>query len=90
MANQDGPVVNENQNQNPNPVQQNPQDDNQGQNCPPHNPFLPNVPLAQGASQRPQLKWSHFKPEFAGKPEDAEAHLLRMNNWMDTHDFPDN
>ena len=91
MANQDGPVVNENQNQNPNPVQQNPQDDNQGQNPPPHNPFLPNVPLALGAPQRPQLNWSHFKPKFAGKPEeDAEAHLLRMNNWMDTHDFPDN
>ena len=28
---------------------------------------------------------------FAGKPEeDAEAHLLRMNDWMDMHDFPDN
>ena len=36
----------------------------------------------------PQLNWSHFKPEFAGKPdEDAEAHLLRMNNWMYTHAF---
>ena len=30
----------------------------------------------------PQLNWSHYKPEFAGKPdEDAEAHLLRMNDW---------
>ena len=91
MANQDGPVVNENQNQNPNPVQQNPQDDNQGQNPPPHNPFLPNVPLALGMPQRPQLNGSHFKPEFAGKPEDdAEAHLPKMNDWMDTHDFLDN
>ena len=36
----------------------------------------------------PQLNWPHFKPEFAGKPdEDAEAHLLRMNDWMDTHAF---
>ena len=44
-----------------------------------------------GAPQRPQLNWSHFKPEFAGKPEeDAEAHLLRTNNWMDTHNFPGN
>ena len=35
-----------------------------------------------------QLNWSHFKPKFAGKPdEDAEAHLLRMNYWMDTHGF---
>ena len=25
----------------------------------------------------PQLNWSHFKPEFSGKPEkDTEAHLL--------------
>ena len=22
----------------------------------------------------PQLNWSHFNPEFPGKPEDAEAH----------------
>ena len=34
--------------------------------------------------------WSHFKPEFAGnRDEDAEAHLLRTNNWMDTHVFPE-
>ena len=37
----------------------------------------------------PQLNWSHFKPEFSGKPEDAEAHLLRTNDWMDTHAFPE-
>ena len=38
----------------------------------------------------PQLNWLHFKPEFAGKPEeDAEAHLLRTNEWMDTHAFPE-
>ena len=38
----------------------------------------------------PQLKWSHFKPEFAGKPyEDAEAHLPRTNDWMDTLTFPE-
>ena len=37
-----------------------------------------------------QLNWSYFKPEFAGKAEeDAEAHLLRTNDWMDTHNFPD-
>ena len=35
------------------------------------------------------LNWSHFKPEFSGKPvEDFEAHLLRTNDWMTTHDFP--
>ena len=40
------------------------------------------------AQQMPQLNWSHFKPEFPGKPEeDAESHLLRTNNWMNTHQF---
>ena len=38
-----------------------------------------------------QLNWSYFKPEFSGKPEeDAEAHLLRTNDWMETHNFPAN
>ena len=38
----------------------------------------------------PQLNWSHFKPEFTGKPdEDAEAHLLSTNDWMDTYAFPE-
>ena len=37
-----------------------------------------------------QLSWSYFKPEFSGKPEeDAEEHLLRTNDWMETHNFPD-
>ena len=37
------------------------------------------------------LNWSTFKPKFAGKPDkEAEAHLLRTNNWMDTHRFQDN
>ena len=37
------------------------------------------------------LNWSHFKPKFSGKPDkDAEAHLLRTNDWMDTHRFQDN
>ena len=40
--------------------------------------------------QVPQLNWSYFKPEFSGKPEeDAVAHLLRTNDWMETHNFPD-
>ena len=35
-----------------------------------------------------QLNWSHFKPEFAGMPdEDVEAHLLRTNDWMDIQAF---
>ena len=45
---------------------------------------------AQQAQHIPQLNWSYFKPEFSGKPEeDAEAHLLRMNDWMDSHQFQD-
>ena len=48
-------------------------------------PYLPN-PMAN----QQQLNWSYFKPEFAGKPEEeAEAHLLRTNDWKDTHNFPD-
>ena len=40
------------------------------------------------APQRPQLSWSYFKPEYAGRPDkDAETHLLRMNDWMDTYEF---
>ena len=36
-----------------------------------------------------QLNWSYIKPGFTGKPVDAEAHLLRMNDWMETHTFPE-
>ena len=36
------------------------------------------------------MNWSHFKPEYSGKSEkDVEAHLLRTNDRMNTHDFPD-
>ena len=43
--------------------------------------------LQQPAPHIPQLNWSHFRLEFSGKPEDAEAHLLRTNDWMDSHRF---
>ena len=34
------------------------------------------------------MNWSYFKPEFSGKPdEDAEAHLLHTNDWMNAHHF---
>ena len=47
------------------------------------------VPQVQPVHLAP-LNWSHFKPEFAGKPEDdAEAHFLHTNDWMDTHNIPD-
>ena len=51
---------------------------------------MTNALIAPGAPPRPQLNWSHFKPEYAGKTdEDAEAHLLRTNDWMETHEFLD-
>ena len=48
----------------------------------------PNLPVQM--ANLSQLNWSYFRPEFAGKPEeDAEAHLLRTDDWMETHDFPE-
>ena len=48
-------------------------------------PEQPPMPVANN-----QLNWSHFKPDFSGKPkEDLEAHLLRTVDWMTTHDFPE-
>ena len=48
-------------------------------------------PPPPGVPQQPMhMNWLHFKPEFLGKPdEDVEAHLLRTNDWMNTHDFPE-
>ena len=47
----------------------------------------PVQPTQQG-QQVVHLNWSHFKPEFSGKPEeDAEAHLLRINDGMKAHHF---
>ena len=62
-------------------------------------PLVPNAPPVpqvlqvpqQPAPHMPPLNWSNFKPKFSAKPdEDAKAHLLRMNDWMDTHGFQDN
>ena len=102
MAGRKGPVLHQNQNQNQNPNQNPNQDPNQvpGPNLPPDenpqnplppfNPFIPNTPVAPGVHQRPQLNWSHFKPEYTGKrDEDMKAHLLGTNDWMDTHEFLD-
>ena len=65
-------------------------------NLPPIQPNQPNQPPnqvqnLQVAMAHPQtLNWYYFKPEFSGKPEeDAEEHLLRTNDWMETHNFPD-
>ena len=46
--------------------------------------------LQPGQQVQMHMNWSHFKPEYSGKPEeDVEANLLRTNDWMNTHDFPD-
>ena len=52
------------------------------------NPAQPvQIQVQQG---QPQLNWSYFKPEFSDKPEeDAEVHLLRTNDRMETHNFPE-
>ena len=62
----------------------------------PQAPLTTHVPQAPQVLQAPQgqsfvhLNWSHFKPEFSGKPdEDAEAHVLCTNIWMDRHNFID-
>ena len=55
----------------------------------PNNPNpLPEQPPVLMANN--QISWSHFKPDFSGKSkEDAEVHLLRTNDWMTTHNFPE-
>ena len=56
----------------------------------PNQPPNPVQNLPVGMVQPQQLNWSYFKPEFSGKPEeDTEEHLLRTNDWMETHNFPD-
>ena len=42
----------------------------------------------QAGQQHLHINWSNFKPEFSEKPEeDAEAHLLCSNDWMNAHHF---
>ena len=55
-------------------------------------PQLSPQPLQPQPGQQVQMDMnsSRFKPEYSGKPEeDVEAHLLRTNDWMNRHDFPD-
>ena len=48
-------------------------------------PEQPPMPMANN-----QLNWSHFEPDFSGKPKEAaEVHFLRTTDWMTTHDFPE-
>ena len=56
---------------------------------PPAQLTAPNTKPIQPAPML-QLNQSHFKPDFAGNPNnDVEAHLLRTNDWMDTHASPE-
>ena len=54
-------------------------------------PQQPAQLTTQPGQQGPQMIYlnrSNFKPGFSGKPEeDAEAPLLRTNNWMNAHHF---
>ena len=55
----------------------------EGQQPPPQQPQI-------GPQHQMCMNWSHFKPEFSGKPEeDVEVHLLQTNDWMTTYDFPE-
>ena len=83
-------VPNQNPNQNPN------QDPNQvpDRNLPqiripcPLLILLYQMPFSARSTSKPQLNWSHFKPEYAGRPdEDVEAHLLRTNDRMYIYNF---
>ena len=56
-------------------------------NPPPAQPQLQDQ-AGQQQQQVVHLIWSNFKPEFSGKPdENAEAHLLCSNDWMNAHHF---
>ena len=72
MADRDGPVVNKNANRNsnqnpnqnpnqyPNHAQGNVQDDNEGQNLPPHNPFLPDALIEPWSTSKTTIKLVPF------------------------------
>ena len=55
-----------------------------------HQIFQHLQPPGSATTHTCHFNWSHFKSEWSGKPEeDAEAYLLRTNNWMNTHQFPE-
>ena len=46
------------------------------------------APPVQQGQQIVHLNWSYLKPKSSGKPdEDAKAHLLCTNDWMNAHHF---
>ena len=60
------------------------------QQNPPNPPNQPNPMDLPNTPQPQQMNWSYFKLEFSGKTEeDATAHLLKTNDWMDTYNFPE-
>ena len=61
-------------------------DQRQGQN-PQQNQQQQNQEQVGQQQQHLHINWSNFKPEFSGKPEDAEAQLLCSNDWMNAHHF---
>ena len=74
----------------PNPPPNFPNLLNSPPNPPPNPPNLQDPMNLPNPPQPQQLNWSYFKPEFSGKAEeDATAHLLKTNDWMETHNFPD-
>ena len=78
---------NQNLNKNPNQIPDQNLPPNQN-HMPPCNAYMPNAPLVTEAPQRPQLNWSLLIQNMQGRPDkDVEAHLLRTNDWMDTHEF---
>ena len=67
---------------------------NPPQNPPPNQPEQPENPLDIMQPKNPpqvyHLNWSYFKPDFSCKTEeDVVSHLLKTNDWMDTHNFPE-
>ena len=99
MADEEGPEAPAPQGAQDPPAPQHPPPPPAPQNLPPpQNPWIPITPNAPQTLETLHLlaphilplNWSHFKPQYSGKPDkDAEAHLLRTNNWMDTHRFQD-
>ena len=51
-------------------------------------PVIPSVPSIPVPPSAMTMNWSYFKPEFSGQPEeDTETHIVRMIDWMETHNF---
>ena len=47
-------------------------------------------PMQHNQPAQPPLNWSYFKPQISGKLEDdTEAHILRTNDWIETHNCPE-